>query len=408
MNNQAKLLSKVIQDRDLTFILENNIQESWFTDAADNKVFRFLRDHFTKYQECPSLEVVTENFPTYQLLNVEDNVNYLVDRIVEERRKQRVISTLTNAIEALEKNHDHEGAIRSLELGLIKLEEDGLNRANRIEITAAAKTAIAEYEHRKNNPGLLGIPTGFPTMDAVTSGLQPGQLIVIIAPPKTGKSTLALQMAINAHMEGKVPLFYSFEMSNQEQISRYYAMRARISHKRLMEGSLSKEEEARFYSKVPNIQNMRDKGWLYDSSNGQTVSGIASTIQTTNPDLVFIDGTYLMIDEQTNESNTPQALTNITRSLKRLAQNVNKPIVITTQVLTWKMKKGSVNADAIGYSSSFHQDADVIFGLQREDEAVDDTRLLKVVASRNSGLKDVSLNWSWETGQFREMTAEDV
>ena len=259
MNNQAKLLSKVIQDRDLTFILENNIQESWFTDAADNKVFRFLRDHFTKYQECPSLEVVTENFPTYQLLNVEDNVNYLVDRIVEERRKQRVISTLTNAIEALEKNHDHEGAIRSLELGLIKLEEDGLNRANRIEITAAAKTAIAEYEHRKNNPGLLGIPTGFPTMDAVTSGLQPGQLIVIIAPPKTGKSTLALQMAINAHMEGKVPLFYSFEMSNQEQISRYYAMRARISHKRLMEGSLSKEEEARFYSKIPNIQNMRDK-----------------------------------------------------------------------------------------------------------------------------------------------------
>lgn len=408
MNNQAKLLSKVIQERSLSFILENNIQESWFTDASDNKVFRFLRDHFTKYQECPSIEVIKENFPAYELLNVEDSIHYLVDRIVEERRKNRVVATLSSAIESLEKGNDHEAAIRSLEQGLIKLEEEGLNRANRVEVTAAAQTAIAEYEHRKNNPGLLGIPTGFPTMDTVTSGLQPGQLIVIIAPPKTGKSTLALQMAINAHMEGKVPLFYSFEMSNQEQLSRYYAMRARISHKRLMEGTLSEKEEALFYSKIPNIQKMREKSWFYDSSNGQTVSGIASTIQTTNPDVVFIDGTYLMIDEQTGESNTPQALTNITRSLKRLAQKVNKPIVITTQVLTWKMKKGSVSADAIGYSSSFHQDADVIFGLQREDEAVDDTRLLKVVASRNSGLKEVSLNWSWETGQFREMTAEDV
>lgn len=408
MNNQAKLLSKVIQERDLSFILENNIQESWFTDATDNKVFRFLRDHFVKYQECPSIDVVKENFPTYELLNVEDSTAYLVDRIVDERRKQRVITTLTNAIEALEKNEDHEGAIRSLENGLIKLEQDGLNRANRVEITEAAKTAIAEYEHRKNNPGLLGIPTGFPTMDEVTSGLQPGQLIVIIAPPKTGKSTLALQMAINGHMEGKVPLFYSFEMSNEEQKSRYYAMRSRISHKRLMTGSLSPDEEARFYSKAQSIQAMRDEFYMFDSSNGQTVSGIASTVQNVNPDIVFIDGTYLMIDEQTGEANTPQALTNITRSLKRLAQKIKKPVVITTQVLTWKMKKNSVSADAIGYSSSFHQDADVIFGLQREDEAVDDTRLLKVVASRNSGLKDVSLNWSWDTGQFREMTSEDV
>jgi replicative DNA helicase len=245
-------------------------------------------------------------------------------------------------------------------------------------------------------------------MDEVTSGLQPGQLIVIIAPPKTGKSTLALQMAITAHMEGKVPMFYSFEMSNAEQKSRYYSMRARVSHRRLMTGSLSPEEEARYYGKVQSIQNMRDKFWFVDSSSGQTVSGIASKIQSKNPDIVFIDGTYLMIDEQTNESNTPQALTNITRSLKRLAQKINKPVVISTQVLTWKMKKGSVTADAIGYSSSFHQDADVIFGLQREDEAVDDTRLLKVVASRNSGLKDVSLNWSWETGQFREMNSDDV
>lgn len=408
MNNEVKLLSKVIEDRNINVILEKNINESWFSDANDKKMFRFLHDHFSKYQESPSLDVVVENFPTYQLVKVEDSIDYLLDTLVEARRKASIINTLGDAIEVVEKQQDHEGARLILERGLLKMEEDGLNQTNDLEITQAAKFAKDQYEFRKNNPGLLGIPTGFSTMDAATSGLQKGQLIVIVAPPKTGKSTLALQIAINAQLQGHTPMFYSFEMSNSEQVSRYYSMRARISHKRLMTGTLTPDEEKTYYKIVDSIPNYRDKFWFIDSSGGQTVSGIASKIQNKNPDIVFIDGTYLMIDEQTGESNTPQALTNITRSLKRLAQKVNKPIVISTQVLEWKMRKGQVTADAIGYSSSFHQDADVIFGLQREDEAVDDTRLLRVIASRNGGLSEVSLVWDWNTGQFREISDEDL
>jgi replicative DNA helicase len=245
-------------------------------------------------------------------------------------------------------------------------------------------------------------------MDEATSGLQPGQLIVIVAPPKTGKSTLALQIAINCHLNNKVPMFMSFEMSNSEQKSRYYAMRARISHRRLMTGTLTPEEEARYLKIAASVETMEDKFWFVDSANGQTVSAVASKIQSKNPDIIFIDGTYLMIDETGADPGTPQAITNITRSLKRLAQKVNKPIVISTQALTWKMRKGQVSADSIGYSSSFHQDADVIFGLQREDEAVDDTRLLRVIASRNGGLSEVSLIWDWDTGQFREISSDDL
>ena len=354
MNNDARLISKIIEDRTIGIALERNVNENWFADVNDKKMFRFLHDHYTNYQECPGLEVINENFPTYQTLGVQDRIDYLIDKAVEARRKASIIKTLDDALSSIERSQDHEGAVLAFERGLIRLEEEGLTKSNDLEITEAAKKAKEEYEFRKANPGLLGLATGFPTMDEATSGLQPGQLIVIVAPPKTGKSTLALQIALNAHLNGKVPMFMSFEMSNAEQKSRYYAM------------------------------------------------------QSKNPDIVFIDGTYLMIDEQSGESNTPQAITNITRSLKRLAQKINKPIVISTQALTWKMKKGQVTADSIGYSSSFHQDADVIFGLQREDENVDDTRLLRVVASRNGGLSEVSLMWDWNTGHFREISDDDL
>ena len=408
MNNEARLLSKVIETRDLGFILERSVTDTWFTDAADKKLFKFLHNHYANYQECPSLDVVKENFPTYSLLPVEDSINYLVDRLVESRRKIGIVNTIGSALEAIERSQDHEAALIALERGMIKLEEEGLNRSNDLEITAAAKKAKEEYEFRKNNPGLLGLPTGFRTMDEATSGLQPGQLIVIVAPPKTGKSTLALQIAINCHLNNKVPMFMSFEMSNAEQKSRYYAMRSRISHRRLMTGTLTTEEEARYLKIAASVEAMEDKFWFVDSANGQTVSAVASKIQSKNPDIIFIDGTYLMIDETGADPGTPQAITNITRSLKRLAQKVNKPIVISTQALTWKMRKGQVSADSIGYSSSFHQDADVIFGLQREDEAVDDTRLLRVIASRNGGLSEVSLIWDWDTGQFREISSDDL
>jgi len=414
MNNEAKLLSKVIEDRNLGDILEKGITDSWFSDPVDKKLFKFLRDHFVKYQETPSLDVVKDNFPTYKTLAeqgvpVQDAIDYLIDDLVRKRRKKFISDTLGDAINHIDSiTPDHEQALLALERGILKIEEAGLNQTTDIEVTKAAQNARLEYEFRKNNPGLLGLPTGFPTMDKATSGLQPGQLIVIIAPPKTGKSTLALQIAITAHLNNKRALFTSFEMSNREQLSRYYALRSRVSHKRLMTGTLAPDEESRFYTTSRGIEAMNEELWFSGSAEGQTVSSVAAKIQAKKPDIVFIDGTYLMIDEQTGESNTPQAITNITRSLKRLAQKANIPIVISTQVLTWKMKGGNVSADAIGYSSSFHQDADVIFGLQRESENVDDTRLLRVVASRNGGLIDVTLIWDWETGQFRELEETDL
>ena len=410
MNNESYLLSKIVTEKRIGYVLERGVSDEWFSDTTDKNIYKFLQHHYTEYQEAPSLEIIQTNFRSYEPIEVVDSIDYFIDKLVEGRRKSLIINTMIDASQALETKRvdSHEDALLKLQQGFALLEQTGLGSTNDLEIRHAAKSAMEEYVNRKNSPGLLGLPTGFPTMDASTSGLQPGQLVVIVAPPKTGKSTLALQIAINCHLNGHKPMFMSFEMSNNEQKTRYYAMRARISHKRLMTGTLTDEEEQRYERIVTSIQTMNDDFWFTDSSGGLTVSAVASKIQGKNPDIVFIDGTYLMFDEITGESNTPQAITQITRSLKRLAMKINKPVVISTQALAWKMKKGQVSADSIGYSSSFHQDADVIFGLQREDENVDDTRLLRVIASRNSGLSEVSLMWDWNTGAFREMDNNDL
>ena len=408
MSTESKLLSTVIQVRDLSTLFEHNVSDAWFTDDEDQRVWKFLRNHFSKYAECPSPEVVKENFPTYTLQPITDSLDFLLDDLIDKRRKNSIVSTLRTAVDEIQQNNNHESALMIMQSGIVRLEDEGLNKTSDVNLITTTESRWEDYVFRKNNPGLLGIATGFPTIDAVTNGLQKGQLIVVVATPKTGKSTLAMQVSDNVHQQGFSAMFQSFEMSNREQQDRYDSMRAKVSHNRLITGNLTADEEKRYKETLDEMSKVDTNFWLVDSAHGITVSAIQSKIQTLQPDLVVIDGVYLMMDEQTGESNTPQALTNITRSLKRLAQRTNRPIVITTQALNWKTKKGKVSTDSIGYSSSFLQDADVVFGLEREDETVDDTRILKVMAARNSGNVEASLMWDWASGTFREMTTDDV
>jgi len=409
MNYEHLLISRALSERSLSYLLERGVSDQWFSNEDDKRVWTFAKSHLTNYGEVPSLDVIKANFPTYVVATVADSLDFLVDEVVKTQRTGIINTAIRNAIEEIEKFGNHENAVSILQKGFSHLDDNGFSAISDIDITQNTEVRWEEYLERKNLPnGLRGIPTGFPTIDQATSGLQPGQLVVIVAPPKTGKSTLALQMAHNVHSSGKVPVFQSFEMSNQEQLTRYDAMRSRISHHRLTTGTLTTEEETRYQGKLRGMAMLQHKFWLTDSSAASVISGIANKIQQLQPDVLFIDGVYLMLDEQSGEANTALALTNITRSMKRLAQKFQIPIVITTQTLRWKMHKGNVTVDSIGYSSSFLQDADVVFGLQQEDENVDDTRLLKVLASRNSGPLEVSLVWAWDTGEFREISGDDM
>jgi len=409
MDYEKRLLSRALQDKNFTPLFMRGVTSSWFSNDSEKRLWEYVRDHHTNYGECPTLQIIRDNFPTYEFTDSTDNLDYLVDKLIEAKRASIINSAIHSAALTVSDSGNHEAAMMVMQKTLARLEEDGLTSVTDVDITFEAERRWDEYVERKNLPnGLRGLATGFKSLDAATSGIQKGQLIVIVAPPKTGKSTLALQMAHNIHMNGAVPVFQSFEMSNQEQINRYDAMRARMSHHRLTTGTLTRDEEIRYQAKLRGMATMKHKFWLSESSSASTISGLANKVQLLQPDVLFVDGTYLMIDEQSGEANTALALTNITRSMKRLAQKYQIPIIISTQALEWKMRKGQVTADSIGYSSSFFQDADVLLALQREDDAVEDTRVLKLLAGRNCSPMEVSLVWDWNTGNFREITAEDM
>jgi replicative DNA helicase len=397
-DNEHRLVSKVIRDRDINPALQRNVTDSWFLDDDNKKVWAFVRKHYGEYSEVPTATTVKDHYPNYKVLDVQDSIEYLLDTMVDFRRRLLTRQGLETAIGELQENN-HDAALLAMEATITRVNEQGVLGTHEVDLSKNTEQRYKDYQSLQNQQ-FLGIPTGFEKIDEATAGLQGGQLITVIAPPKTGKSQIALQIAINTHQLGKTPMFQSFEMNNHEQQQRHDAMRAHISHGRLRRGKLLPEEEARYIDSL-NEMEKQHSFHLVDAVNGITVSALSAKIEQCKPDIVFVDGVYLMLDEITGEMNTPQAITNITRALKRLAQRIDKPIVITTQTLLWKMRAGKVTADSIGYSSSFFQDSDVILGLEpvEEDEEI---RLLKIVQSRNCPPSETAITWRWDTGCFHD------
>lgn len=406
VDNANRLISKVVRTRDLNTVLLRGVMPDWFLRSEDRRVYEFLLTHVQKYGEVPTGVTVKDNFPMYRLMSVDDSLEYLVDQLAAYRRSQSTVRMVAGAADLLDPSgNNYEDVISSLRKSLSELDSD-VAQISDLDLVEDPLSRWEEYLGRKDRPGgLLGLPTGFPTIDRATAGLQPGQLVTIIASPKTGKSQLALKVAAHIHELGHTPLFQSFEMSNLEQQERFDALRSAVSHNRLRRGLLTESEERRYRMMLESLGDI--PFLLADSAAGTTVSAMAAKASQHTPDVLFVDGVYLMIDEVTGEANTPQALTGITRSFKRLAQRLNIPIVLTTQTLLWKMKKNQISENSIGYSSSFLQDSDVILGLERiEDE--EDVRLLKIVASRNCGPAFVECTWDWASGIFEEVEGTGV
>jgi len=401
MDNENRLISKVIRERDIVPALQRKVDATWFLDSDNRKVWEFIVKHYSDYNEIPSDIVVNDHYPNYNVLedkDIADNVEYMLDTMVALRKEMITRQGLEASVEQV-RISDYDGALLQMEKTITRVNEQGVLGTHEIDLSKDTQDRYEEYLKLQNEE-FLGIPTGFEKIDEATAGLQGGQLITIIAPPKTGKSQIALKMAINVHEQGKVPMFQSFEMNNKEQQQRHDSIRANISHTRLRRGKLHTAEDTRYKDMLQRMGGMQSFN-LIDAVGGLTVSALSAKIQQTNPDVVFVDGVYLMLDEISGEMNTPQAITNITRSLKRLAQRIDKPVVITTQTLLWKMRGGKVTADSIGYSSSFFQDSDVILGLEpvEDDEEV---RKLRVVASRNCPPTETSITWLWEVGCFHD------
>ena len=144
-DNEHRLVSKIIRDRDIVPALQRGVNESWFLDDDNRKAWSFVRKHYGEYSEVPTAVTVKDHYPNYKVLDVQDSVDYLLDTMVDFRRRLLTRQGLETAVEQLQEN-DHNAALLAMEATITKVNEQGILGTHEIELTKniiAKKNKIA-------------------------------------------------------------------------------------------------------------------------------------------------------------------------------------------------------------------------------------------------------------------------
>lgn len=402
---EHRLICRVLTDPDdWLAVAAARITDEFFVNPKHLRVWQTIRAYQTEYQQLPTIAMLRQDFPreTYDFLRVHEPINYLIEELQRSRTAAILELGMQEMADAWQEG-DYDAALRALDTTGAEAHR-AVPIADDMDLTTTGDERLAWYMERANAGGdLLGIRTGYVSLDKATGGLQPEQLITLVGFAKHGKSDLLLDVARATHLEGERPLYIGFEMSNREQAERYDARRAGISLTRLRDGTLRDEEWDRLHRSINTLNGMHAFILSADRTSTMTLSGIAAKIDMIKPTVVFIDGAYMMDDQDGEPKNSPRALTNLTRGLKRLAQRTKLPIVITTQGLEGKddRKKG-LTRRSIGYSSSFIQDSDVVIGVERSEEDPD-IQKLSVLAARNCPPLEFFIRRDWDKGMVEEL-----
>lgn len=401
---ERSLIAHIVAHGNLGDVTDAGITADFFDDATNRKLFRLIQEHKLSYGKIPTLDVLHKDYPTVKLPDPDEYaLFYLLDQMREERRYTIMSDGVLRASALLSMGGKSEESIDVLAQSISQIHNE-IPHSSVEDLTAETleRRRAAYAELRKRDGRLLGIPSGFSSIDEATHGFQSQQLVTFVGLPKAGKSTLMLLAAMAAHEHAFRPLLVSFEMSHEEQRVRHSAILAKVSHHRMRAGKLNADEVKRLERAWRRLIPMPEFFSSTDIRSATTLTGLQAEIERWEPDIVFVDGVYMMRDEQGEAQGSSQAITNITRGMKRLAQTLELPIVQSTQALGWKTdKRRGLSADSIGYSSSFLQDSDLVVGVEKTPIA--DINKLKILAARNAAEMEKYVRWDWDTGTFEEL-----
>ncbi len=232
-----------------------------------------------------------------------------------------------------------------------------------------------------NKGGVTGIPTGYPDLDRMTSGLQNSDLIIVAARPSVGKTAFALNVAQNVALHAQVPVaIFSLEMPAIQLVQRMLSAEGNIDSHRLRSGYL---EPADWEKLTLAMASLSEAPIFIDDTPQVTVFDIRAKCRRLQAEhglgLVVID--YLQLITGRGGENRQQEISDISRGLKGLARELNVPVIALSQLsraVEQRQDKRPMLSD-IRESGSIEQDADVVAFLYRDDYYNPDTDQPNVV-----------------------------
>ena len=265
----------------------------------------------------------------------------------------------------------------------------------------------------KNRGNVTGVPTGFTDLDNYLSGLQPSDFILVAARPSMGKTAFVLNVAENvAIKQGITTAIFSLEMSNVQLVNRMLSLESTVDADKLRKGRLDSSDWGKL---VEGADSIAKSHLIIDDTPGISISELRSKCRKYKMEndlgLVIIDYLQLMSGNGSSRSESrQQEISDISRSLKALARELEVPVVTLSQLsraVEQRPDHRPMLSD-LRESGAIEQDADVVMFLYRDDYYNKDTEIkgvaeIIIAKQRNGPIGTVKMAWIPEQTRFANL-----
>lgn len=434
---EEAVLGALLLDRDAMQEIIDTLKPEHFYKEANKRIFEAIMRLYARMAPIDLLTISNE-------LKINDDLDFVGGRFYLAQLTNNVSTGANIAAHAqviylkylqrklislgaeLQKNGwdetiDVKEAIESAEGALFELSQGTMG--NEItQIAPVINNAIKNME-KAATKDISGIPSGFPAIDAITSGWQPSTLIIVAGRPAMGKTAFVLSMARKMAIEHKIPVaIFSLEMSNLELVKRLMTAETEITSDKIKSGRLTNEEWQHFNSRIGKLT---EAPIYIDDTPGLSVFDLRSKSRILknkyNIQMIIIDYLQLMTASALRPGNRQEEVSMISRSLKGLAKELEIPVVALSQLNRSVENRGTGDIDGkrpqlsdLRESGAIEQDADIVGFLHRPEyyKITEDSKGNSLIGKgffifakhRSGKLEDVMLRWQGELVRFENDT----
>jgi replicative DNA helicase len=430
---EEAVLGAIMLEKDALASIIDIIRPQAFYKEAHQIIFSAITRLFAKTEPVDiltvtnelkfsgELEIVGGPFYIAQLTNrVASSANTeFHTRIIIQKFIQRELIRISSEIihDAYEDTTDVFKLLDKAENQLFNVSEDNLRR-NYVNMQSLVSNAVEQIKAARNNQNTFtGVASGFTSLDRVTSGWQPSDLIVIAARPGMGKTAFVLTIARNAAVDFKEPVaIFSLEMSSVSLVTRLISAEAQIPGDSLRKGDLSADQ---WSSLNYNISNLINAPLYIDDTPSLSVFDLRAKARRLKAQhkikMIIIDYIQLMtLGVEKNQGNREQEISQISRSLKSLAKELNIPVIALSQLnrsVETRPNKKPLLSD-LRESGAIEQDADMVLFIYRpeyykldagpESQHPPGYAEISIAKHRNGSLEDVGLRFINKYAKFTD------
>ena len=393
------VLKKIIEEQSsLSILTENGLTSSFFV-ANEKKALAFISEFFLRYNSLPQVRTIEEEthikFPEF----ADEPLEYWFDHIKKRHKLSIAQKSLDETGDDVSEGELDEATEKIKKLYL-DLTQDG-QKEKLYPVRALYKPVLDRYKQiQSSGDDIFGVPFGIPTLDATSSGAQPGDTVAIIGRPSSGKSYLLLNAAMHGAATGRRVMVETLEMPAEQCMARLYGLKGSISVSGIRKGKLSWWGERKLERTAAGFES--EDFFIYEGTLNTTFEDLLIKVQEVKPDVLYVDGAYLL---KTRDRTTArwERISATAEGLKALSLASHIPVIGTYQF----NRKGPGDLAHIGGADSVGQLASIVLSLscstkvdekgRKVTDCLNPKKFLEIIKGREGENMSIALNMSLQT-----------